>query len=278
MDGRLGATIKRAWATALPAALAVALLAALLSGPMTARAQDAAADQNAAKARAVLNEMVQALGGEKWLNLKNEMFRGHIAAFFHGQPDLGTTQVWQFHQWPDHDRIEVTKHRDVVDFFIGNEGWEVTYRGKAPLPKDIVDEFLRRRAHSIETAVKVWMKDPKTILIFEGQHMANRHMGDQVTLIAADNQAITILADTQTHLPIESSFQWRDPVYHDKNTETEDYTDYHVVDGLPAPFTISRTKNGEMTREFFVTEVQFNRTLPAEFWDVNATARRIKKK
>lgn len=255
----------------------VALAAMLLSVPMTLRAQDAAADQNAAKARAVLNQMVQALGGERWLNMKNEMIRGQIAAFFQGKPDLGTTEVWQFHQWPDKDRMEATKHRDVVDFFIGDEGWEVTFRGKAPLPKDIVAGFLRRRAHSIETAVKVWMKDPKTILIYEGQHMANRHMGDQVTLISANNEAVTILADTQTHLPIEQSFQWRDPVYHDKNTETEDYTDYHMVDGLPAPFTISRTKNGDMTREFFVTQVEFNRTLPEDFWDVNATARRIKK-
>ncbi|MGB6974459.1 MAG: hypothetical protein WBD67_07235 [Terracidiphilus sp.] len=262
----------RAW----PVVLTTALLAVMLATPAL-RAQDAAADQNAAKARAVLNQMVQALGGERWLNMKNEMIRGQIAAFFQGKPDLGTTEVWQFHQWPDKDRMEATKHRDVVDFFIGNEGWEVTYRGKAPLPKDIVDGFLRRRAHSIETAVKVWMKDPKTILIYEGQHMANRHMGDQVTLISANNEAVTILADTQTHLPIEQSFQWRDPVYHDKNTETEDYTDYHMVDGLPAPFTISRTKNGDMTREFFVTQVEFNRTLPEDFWDVNATARRIKK-
>ena len=264
----------RAWKAALVAVLA----AAMVGGPALAHAQDAAADQNAAKARAVLNEMVQALGGERWLNVQNEMIRGQVAAFFHGQPDLGTTEIWQFHQWPDHDRIEVTKHRDVVDFFIGDKGWEVTYRGKAPLPKDIVDGFLRRRAHSIETAVKVWMKDPKTILIYEGQHMADRKLGDQVSLISAQNEGITILANTQTHLPIRVSFQWRDPVYHDMNTETEDYTNYRTVDGLPAPYTIMRTKNGEVTREFFVTEVQFNRKLPADFWDVNATARRIKKK
>jgi hypothetical protein len=64
-----------------------------------------------------------------------------------------------------------TKHRDVVQFYVGRQGWEVTYRGKKPLDKDIVDDYLRRRDHSIETAVKVWMKDPNTILLYEGQHM-----------------------------------------------------------------------------------------------------------
>ena len=88
------------------------------------------AAKNAQQARAALDAMVQAMGGQAWLDMKNKMSEGHIAAFFQGNPDLGTTQIYEYHQWPDHDRIEVTKHRDVVEFFIGREGWEVTYRGK----------------------------------------------------------------------------------------------------------------------------------------------------
>ena len=160
--------------------------------------------KNAQQARAALDAMVQALGGQAWLNMKNQMRQGHIAAFFQGNPDPGTTEYFEFHQWPDHDRIEVTKHRDVVEFYVGRQGWEVTYRGKKPLDKDIVDDFLRRRDHSIETAVKVWLKDPNTILIYEGQHLAERHLAEQVTLISPQNEAITILMDEQTHLPLRA--------------------------------------------------------------------------
>ncbi len=119
------------------------------------------AQKNAQQARAALDAMVKALGGQAWLDLKNQVRQEHIAAFYQGNPDLGTEEIFNFHQWPDHDRIEVTKHRDVVEFFVGREGWEVTYRGKKPLDKDILDDYLRRRDHSIETAVKVWLKDPK---------------------------------------------------------------------------------------------------------------------
>ena len=118
-----------------------------------------------------------------------------LPRFSRAIPDLGTEEFFEFHQWPDHDRIEVTKHRDVVEFFVGRQGWEVTYRGKKPLDKDIVDDYLRRRDHSIETAVKVWMKDPNTILIYEGQRLAERHLAEQVTLISPQNEAITILMD-----------------------------------------------------------------------------------
>jgi hypothetical protein len=233
--------------------------------------------QNTQKARAALNAMIQALGGDAWLNMKNSMEEGHVAAFFHGQPDLGTTEIFQFHAWPDRDRVEVTKHRDVVEFYVGREGWEVTYRGKKPMQKDLLDDYLRRRDHSIETAIKVWLKDPRTILVYEGKGMTERHMSEQVTLISPENEAVTIQMDAETHLPLRRSFQWRDPIYKDKNTDAEEYDDYHVIDGFPTPFSITRFKNDEMVRQYYVSKVEYNRPLAADFWDVDATAHRIKK-
>jgi hypothetical protein len=259
--------------------LPVALVVVALMAPHAAQTQTGGqeAGKNAAQARAALDAMVKALGGQAWLDMKNQMRQGHIAAFFQGNPDAGTTEYFEFHQWPDHDRIEYTKHRDVVQFYVGRQGWEVTYRGKKPLDKDIVEDYLRRRDHSIETAVKVWMKDPNTILIYEGQHLAERHLAEQVTLISPQNEAITILMDVQTHLPLRRTFEWRDPEYHDKNIDAEEYDDYHVVDGFQTPFTISRFKNDDMVRQYFVTKVSFNQNLPAEFWDPDAEARKVKK-
>jgi hypothetical protein len=239
--------------------------------------QDDAGEKNAKQARAALDAMVKALGGDQWLNMKNVVREGHIAAFFHGQPDVGTTKFYEFHQWPDHDRTEFTTHRDVVQFYIGRVGTEVTYRGRAPLPQEQVDDFLRRRDHSIETAVKVWMHDPKTILIYEGQRMAARHLAEQVTLISSQNEAVTIQMDTQTHLPLSRSFQFRDPIYKDKVLDTEEYADYHTVDGFPTAFSISRSRNDEMVREVYIDKVSYNQNLPPDFWDIIAVAKRIKK-
>jgi hypothetical protein len=255
----------------------------LLAVPHNMRTQtgnstgDDAGEKNARQAHAALDAMVKALGGSAWLNMQNQEREGHIAAFFQGKPDPGTTEYYEFHQWPDHDRIEFTKHRDVLQFYIGRQGWEVTYKGKHALDKDIVDDYMRRRDHSIETAVKVWMKDPNTILIYEGQHLAERHLAEQVTLISAQNEAITILMDEQTHLPLRRTFEWRDPEYHDKNLDAEEYDDYHLIQGFQTPLTISRFKNDDMIRQYFITKVSFNENLPADFWDVDAAASRIKK-
>lgn len=243
----------------------------------TSQAADDSGEKNAAKARAALDAMVKAMGGDAWLNLKNVVREGHIAAFFHGNPDPGTTLFWDFHQWPDHDRVEYTKHRDVVQFYEGRKGIEVTYRGAKPLPQEQVDDFMRRRDHSIETAVKVWLKDPKTILVYEGQRMAERHLAEQVTMISPENVAITIQMDVQTHLPLSRSFQWRDPIYKDKNTDVEEYADYHDVDGMPTAYSITRVHNDEMQRQLYIDKVHYNQDLSPEFWDINAVAKKIKK-
>ncbi len=257
----------------------VALAALILAAPQITRTQtvDDDAAKNAQKARTALNAMVQAMGGQAWLDMKNEMQQGHVAAFFHSQPDLGTTDLWQFHSWPDKDRVEVTKHRDVVEFYIGRDGWEVTYRGKKAMQKDLLEDYLRRRDHSIETAVKVWLKDPNTILVYEGQTMAERHMAEQVTLISAQNESITIQMDEQSHLPLRRTFQWRDPLYKDKNTDAEEYDDYHTIEGFPTPFSITRLKNDEIVRQYYVTKVEYNRQLPDDFWNVDTAAQKIKK-
>ncbi|MGB8258716.1 MAG: hypothetical protein WCE75_00120 [Terracidiphilus sp.] len=257
------------------AAGAVLLCAA--AGVARAQNGEDAAAANAKKARAALDAMVQALGGDAWLNMKNQMRQGHIAAFFHNQPDVGTTKYWEYHAWPDHDRLEFTAHRDVLQFYIGRNGTEVTYKGKAPLPAEQVEDYLRRRDHSIETVIKVWLKDPSTILVYEGQHLAERHLADQVTLISAQNEAVTILMDTQTHLPLRRSFEWRDPLYKDKNLDAEEYDDYHVVDGFPTPFSISRFKNDEMVRQYYIDKVVFNQQLPDDFWNIDAAEKRVKK-
>jgi len=258
-------------------AFPVLLTLLLVALPLSTQTSDDIGTKNAKQARAVLDAMVQALGGDAWLNMKNQERQGQVAAFFHGKPSGGTTEYFEFHQWPDHDRIEYTKHRDVVQFYQGRTGEEVTFKGKAPLPQEQVDDWVRRRDHSIETAIKVWLKDPQTILLYEGQKMAERHLADQVTLISSSNEAVTIQTDTQTHLPLRRSFEWRDPLYKDKNLDAEEYDDYHVMEGFPTPFTITRFKNDDQIRQYFIVHVKYNQDLPPDLWDVDAVTRKIKK-
>jgi hypothetical protein len=257
---------------------AAALLVASLSGaPVKAQGPDADAAANQQKARAVLENMIIAMGGQRWLNISTTMVEGRTSGFYQGNPTGDIANYTQFTQFPDQTRIEIGKKRNVVEIFSGQEGWEITFRGKRTLPRDQVDDFLRRRDHSIEAAVRVWMKDPKTILIYGGQNLVERHLADQVTLINSENDSITIQTDAQTHLPLRRTWQWRDPIYKDKDTDYEEYNDYHLVEGIPTPFDIARYHNGDMTNERFLYRAAYNVPLPPGAFDPDATAAKIKK-
>ncbi len=260
--------------------MAAILFVVPLSVPLAA--QDAAtlnnaAPDNAAHARKLLEQMKQALGGDLWLQMPNYEWWGTTAEFFHGTPNGIRTQFWYFHQAPDQDRWEFTKHRDDVQLIGPTQGWEITYRGLHALPKEQVEDALRRRAHSLETVMRLWFPDARTLLTYDGQQLAERHLADQVTLLSADNDSVTLQLDAETHLPLRRIFRWRDPVYKDKNQEVEEYDNYRVVDGIATPYSITEYHNGEMTRELFLLGAEYDRSLPADEFDPQATARRIVK-
>jgi hypothetical protein len=264
-----------------PAGIAIACAAALLFlfvAPVSAQSNDdLSIKQNDQKARAVLSAMVQALGGDAWTNMQNRYLEGRRSSFYRGDPTGGIVDFYEYHQYPDKDCTLYTKKRDVAEMLIGQNGWEITYRGKKPWPADELDSGLRRRDHSIEVALKVWLKDPRTVLFYDGQSLVQRHLADKVRLISAENDSITIEIDAQTHLPIRRSYQWRDPLYKDKNEASEEYDDYHVFGGVQTPFTITNYKNGEMSDQRFLYKGNYNVAIPPEIFDVDKMAAKLKK-
>jgi hypothetical protein len=250
--------------------------------PVAAQTSDASseqnrADQNQQKARDVLNQMVAALGGQKWLTIANTMVTGRTTGFYQGKPTGAIADYLEIRVFPDHTRIEIGKKRNVVEMFLGNDGWDITYRGKKAIPPDQTADYIRRRDHSIEMAVRVWLKNPQTILIYDGQNIVERHLADQVTLINPENDSITIQTDAETHLPLRRSWQWRDPLYKDKNTDAEEYDNYHLEDGIPTAFAITRFHNGDMSNQRFLYHVSYNVSLPPDLFDADKTAAKLEK-
>src|SRR5580658_7254898 len=141
------------------AALAVkavlAFLFALAIGTAAAQTQpsaDASEHANEQKARAELDAMVQALGGAQWLALQNTYIEGRVSGFYQGKPTGAISNYYQWTTPTGEQRIELGKKdkHDDIEIFTGNDCWEITYRGKKALPKDICDDALRRKAHTID--------------------------------------------------------------------------------------------------------------------------------
>lgn len=232
---------------------------------------------DADRGRKLLDAMVAALGGEAWLDRQTWIFEGRTATFYKGQPDGGTSQFEEdYRVQPFGERVVMISHfgaivakdhRDVAEVWTSESGYEITYKGTRPLPATEVAEFQRWRRHSLETVVEEWLKQPGVVVMDEGSKRVERQLADEVSVLSATNDAVTLTLDQSTHLPVSLSFRWRDPLYKDWNTEVEEFADYHVVQGIMTPFSIITTHNGDMTGERFLTRAVYNVKLAAELFD-----------
>jgi hypothetical protein len=224
-------------------------------------------EENARKAKAIIEQALQALGGQTYLTIRDREQQGRGYGFHHGQPTGGGGVFWSFTEFPDKERVEVTKERDIAELYVGNKGWEITYKGPHPLdPKDL-DDYIRRRRFSLDTVLRTWVNDPGVVLLYEGAANAAQHPASQITLINTHNESVTLYFDTDTHLPVKKSFSWRDPVDKQKNIEEEVYENYRAVSGVMAPFNITRYFNGDMASQRFLNSVTINQGLDPAMFD-----------
>ena len=163
-----------------------------------------------------------------------------------------------------------------MQVYTPDTGYEVTYRGKKELPADIVEDWKRRRSHSLENVVKVWLKEPGVEVVYEGASMVERHLADKVTVLSAKNDAVTIELDETTHLPLKRTFEFRNETYKDHDVDVEEYDDYHPVQGLPTALTITRLRNGDMVSQRFYTKVTYNTGLAPALFDPDLALKKKK--
>ena len=234
------------------------------------------------RGRILLGQMVTALGGDAWLDRRTALLHGNTAAFFRGAPTLSTTPFWEYIQFPDAthadlERIEFTKKRDVVQIWTSSNGYEITYKGNKPLPADQVADHLRRQAHSLDAVIHVWLKQPGIVVLYEGATQVERRAADKVTLLAANNDAVTLELDASTHLPLRRTYQTRNEQFKDLDEDQEQYDDYHLIQGIMTPLTISRYHNGDLANQRFFQTAEYAVPTTPEMFDTTQPLKPKKK-
>jgi hypothetical protein len=226
--------------------------------------------ENARQARALLDQAIQALGGQVYLSVHDMEFQGRTYSFYHGRPTSNGVLFWRFVEYPDKERIEVTPQRDVAVIYVGNKGYEITYKGPHALEKKDLDDYLRRRTVSLETVLRTWTNDPGVAFFYDGNSLAGNLPAQRITLINSKNEAVTLYFDPDTHLPIKKTYKWRDPVDKDRNEEEEIYDNYRLVQGIMTAYSFTRYYNGDMQNQRFVSAAHYNAGLDEAMFDPNS--------
>ncbi|MGZ6264718.1 MAG: hypothetical protein ACXWSD_18485 [Bdellovibrionota bacterium] len=226
--------------------------------------------QNASKAKTIIEQGIEALGGQAYLTIRDREQQGRGYGFHSGRPTGSGGPFWSFSEFPDKERIEFTKERDIAQLYVGNKGYEITYKGPHPVEAKDLEDYLRRRHFSLDTVLRTWVNDPNVVLIYEGNAIAAQHPAVRVTLINGQNESVALYFDVDTHLPVKKSFEWRDPVDKQKNLEEEIYENYRAVSGVMAPYNLTRYFNGDMANQRFLNTVTINQGLDPAMFNPNS--------
>jgi hypothetical protein len=236
--------------------------------------------------RRLLDQMVAALGGQAWLHRGGITQEGRSASFFRNAPNGNNVRfVESIRPVTDpagpaerYDYLTVRgmimpgMKKDVVHLWTKDQGYEFTFKGRTELPKVQVEDYLRRRAHSIDEVMHTWVNAPGVVVMAEGTGMRDRHLVDKVSILAPNNDAVEIEIDSSSHLPLQRTFEWRNQQFQDHDVDEETYTDYQVYDGIQTPLNITRYRNGDMVSEIFLTKVKYGPPFDPALFDPDKIA------
>ncbi len=245
---------------------------------------------NARKARAVLDQTIESLGGQPYLTYQNRYEEGRYYPLYHGRTDSTGILYRYYVEYPEKDRFEVlrqkavhiipgqidigglkSKETDIVLIHNGDKGYEVTYKGTAAQDRLELENYLRRRQHSLEWVFRKWMRDPNVALFYDGAAVVDGKETESVTLLNSQNDSVSVYLDLNTHYPVKISYSWRDPKDKQKNEEYEIYDSYKLVQGIWTPHSITRYFNGESSQQRFITTASYNLQLADSMFEAAVT-------
>ena len=230
------------WASVTVIAAAIALAAAA-----SARAQDGQVllpEQSAAKAKALLQQMIQALGGAAYLNVKDSTCKGMLGTFGHSGALSGYETFWDFVKQPDKDRTEFSKKRNIIQVSNGDKGWTLDRGGVTDLPADQIKQNQEDLQLDLDYILRHRLNEPGMIFRYVGPDVVDLKEADWVEIDDPQGHEIRIAIGKLTHLPIRKEVAMRDPVTHMRTEEVDYYSNFQKVDGITMYFQQTRIRNG----------------------------------
>jgi hypothetical protein len=208
-----------------------------------------------ARSNAVIDQMIEALGGQAFLDTSDIHTTGRFYAFTRGQ--LSAADVFaDYIKFPDMERTEfgILKNKEVT-INRGKEGWKVPGK-KEPLTQTPgeCEEFLKGFKTSLDYVLRFDFKDRQTTVQSLPTEILDFKRADVVELRDPSKNKIVFYIDRETHLPIKMEIRRND----DAKVRKEEFANWHKFEGLMVPLYMSRYIDGVKTMEVRTETAVFN--------------------
>ncbi len=247
---------------AILAGLAILLLVA------SGRAQNAdqlMPDASAAKAKAILQQAIDALGGAAYVNLHHSDCSGRFAQFQHSGEIGGYIQIREYREMPDKIRVEYDPKALIIDLYAGDKGWTLDRSGVSEIPAADMADYQEQLKMQMGNVLRNRMNEAGLFFRYGGGDVVDLKEADWVE-IGDQGRTLRMAIGRGDHLPIRTMLLQRDPKTGEKTERSTYYTTYHLIDGIQTPFRESRFLNGRQVYQMFLDSCSYNVALPADFF------------
>ncbi len=242
----------------------------------------ALAQSSRERAKKVLDGCLEALGGERFLRMRDRVESGRAYTFYHGRlaglsratihtryltasstPEPGKVYV--------RERQTLGKNQDYGVLFDEEKGYSMTLRGASPLPPDTIARYQDTTRRNIFYFLRQRFHEPGLILEYRAAEVFENQPVDVIDVTDSENNAATYYIHQSTRLPVRQVFYRRDKerVRHEEISLYSKFRD--VGGGVQWPFAIMRSRDGEKIYEIFSEDVKINQDLSDELFILSAS-------
>jgi hypothetical protein len=232
----------------------------------------AGAETNQERGRRIVDEAIQALGGNNFLQMQDRIERGRAYSFYRDKlTGLSIAKIYtRYLIRPEppqsgflgvREREAFGKKEESAVLFVEGQGYDVTFRGARPLADDLLERFKESTLRNVFYILRMRLGEPGLILDSRGSDVAENQPVDIVDIVDADNRTITVSFNQITHLPAKQVTYRRDPKSKERIEEVTRFSKYHEAGGVMWPYSIQRERDGEKIFQMFSDSVTINNDL-----------------
>ena len=268
--------MKRAEIVLALAAMLVGVATLILSPKIQAQNPDEILPAaSAAKAKALLQQAIEGLGGAAYLNVHNSDCSGRYAQFQHSGDVGGYIEIREYREMPDKQRLEYGPKANIIDIYAGDKGWTLDRGGVSDLPVTDMTEYQEQLQMQMGNLLRNRMNEDSLFFRYGGNDVVDLKEADWVEIGDREGRTLRIAIGRSDHLPIRSVLTERDAKTGEKSERSTYYATYHPIDGIQTPFHESRYLNGRQTYQAFFDSCSYNVDLPANLFTRDSLEQRF---
>ena len=243
---------------------AILLAATWMATSSRATAQDSEQlmpEESAAKAKEILQQAIQALGGTAYLNVHDVTCTLRYSQFGHSGDVNGFAKLVDYSIPPYKDRTENLPKRNLIQIMNGDKGWVLDRGGVSEASEVDINQFQDDVRKDLDNILRHRLNEPGMIFRYGGPDVVDLKEADWVELVDSENRTVRLAIAKSTHLPIRKVVVTRDSNSRLKRDELEYYSNYHPISGIETPFQIARERNGMKVYQAFFDKCEYNTNL-----------------